>query len=33
MPDVAVVVGNYEGEAVLGDCLASLEAQTRGPPR
>jgi GT2 family glycosyltransferase len=31
VPDVAVIVGNYEGEAVLGDCLASLEAQTLRP--
>ncbi len=31
MPDVAVVIGNYQGEAVLGDCLASLETQTLRP--
>jgi len=31
MADVAVVVGNYEGEHVLPDLLASLEAQTRAP--
>ena len=31
MPDVAVVIGNYEGEAVLGDCLASLATQTLRP--
>ena len=30
--DVAVVVGNYQGEHVLPDCLESLAAQTR-PPR
>ena len=28
MPDVAVVIGNYEGADVLGECLASLETQT-----
>ena len=31
MPDVAVVIGNYQGADVLGDCLASLETQTLGP--
>lgn len=31
MPDVAVVIGNYQGEAVLGDCLASLATQTLRP--
>ena len=31
MPDVAVVIGNYEGERVLGDCLASLDVQTLRP--
>ena len=31
MPDVAVVIGNYQGESVLGDCLASLETQTLRP--
>jgi hypothetical protein len=31
MADVAAVVGNYEGAAVLPDCLASLAAQTRRP--
>ncbi len=30
--EIAVVVGNYQGEHVLRDCLESLEAQTR-PPR
>jgi len=29
--DVAVVIGNYQGEAVLRDCLASLEMQTLRP--
>jgi GT2 family glycosyltransferase len=29
--NVTVVVGNYEGEAVLEDCLASLERQTDPP--
>jgi GT2 family glycosyltransferase len=29
--DVAAVVGNYRGAAVLPDCLASLEAQTLRP--
>jgi GT2 family glycosyltransferase len=29
--DVAVVIGNYEGEHLLPDCLASIEAQTRRP--
>jgi GT2 family glycosyltransferase len=28
MTDVAVVIGNYEGAAVLADCLASLTDQT-----
>ncbi len=31
MPDIAVVIGNYQGAEVLGDCLASLEAQTLAP--
>jgi GT2 family glycosyltransferase len=31
MTDVAVVVGNYEGAAVLLDCLASLDEQTLRP--
>src|SRR5688572_11293367 len=31
MPDVAVVIGNYQGGDVLGDCLASLETQTLSP--
>ena len=31
MADVAVVVGNYEGAAVLPDCLASLAEQTLRP--
>ena len=30
-PDVAVVIGNYEGADVLPDCLASLETQTHAP--
>ena len=31
MPDVAVVIGNYQGEHLLPDCLASLAAQTLAP--
>lgn len=31
MPDVAVVIGNYQGERLLPDCLASLETQTLRP--
>lgn len=31
MDSIAVVVGNYRGEHLLGDCLASLERQTRPP--
>ena len=31
MPDVAVVIGNYQGERLLPDCLASLEVQTLAP--
>jgi GT2 family glycosyltransferase len=31
MPDVAVVVGNYRGEALLPDCLASLHRQALAP--
>ena len=31
MPDVAVVIGNYQGEPLLPDCLASLETQTLRP--
>lgn len=31
MPDVAVVIGNYEGERLLPDCLESLELQTLRP--
>lgn len=31
MPDIAVVIGNYEGERVLADCLTSLDAQTLRP--
>jgi len=27
--DIAAVIGNHEGEAILGDCLASLATQTR----
>ena len=30
MPDVAVVIGNYQGERPP-DCLASLETQTLRP--
>jgi N-acetylglucosaminyl-diphospho-decaprenol L-rhamnosyltransferase len=30
-PDVAAVIGNHEGELLLPDCLASLEAQTLEP--
>jgi GT2 family glycosyltransferase len=33
MADVAAVIGNYEGAAVLPDCLASLEHQTLRPGR
>ena len=29
-PEVAVVVGNHQGEPVLEDCLASIAMQTRG---
>jgi GT2 family glycosyltransferase len=29
--DIAAVVGNYQGEDVLHDCLVSLRAQTRAP--
>jgi N-acetylglucosaminyl-diphospho-decaprenol L-rhamnosyltransferase len=31
MADVAVVIGNYEGEALLGDCIESLQRQTHRP--
>jgi GT2 family glycosyltransferase len=31
MTDVAAVVGNYQGEELLPDCLASLHAQTHRP--
>ena len=31
MPEVAVVIGNYRGEHLLPDCLASLTAQTLAP--
>ena len=31
MPDVAVVIGNYRGEHLLPECLASLAAQTLAP--
>jgi GT2 family glycosyltransferase len=31
MPDVAVVIGNYRGEHLLPNCLASLAAQTLAP--
>lgn len=31
MPEVAVVVGNYRGEHLLADCLASLQRQTLRP--
>ena len=31
MPDVAVAIGNYQGEHLLADCLGSLEAQTLRP--
>ncbi|MBA2385065.1 MAG: glycosyltransferase family 2 protein [Actinobacteria bacterium] len=30
-PDVAVVIGNYAGERLLPDCIASLHAQTLRP--
>ena len=30
-PSVAVVIGNWEGERVLGDCLASLDEQSLPP--
>jgi GT2 family glycosyltransferase len=29
--EIAVVVGNHQGERVLGDCLESIAAQTRAP--
>ena len=32
MTDVAVVIGNHQGEALLPDCLASLRLQSQ-PPR
>jgi N-acetylglucosaminyl-diphospho-decaprenol L-rhamnosyltransferase len=31
MSDAAVVIGNHQGESVLGDCLASLARQTEPP--
>jgi GT2 family glycosyltransferase len=31
MGDITVVIGNFQGEAVLGDCLASLAGQTTPP--
>lgn len=31
MPDVTVVIGNHQGEAVLTDCLESLRTQTLPP--
>lgn len=31
MPEVAAVIGNYRGERLLPDCLASLERQTLKP--
>ena len=31
MPEVAVVIGNYQGEHLLPECLHSLEAQTLRP--
>ena len=31
LPGVAVVIVNYNGEALLGDCLAALYAQTLAP--
>ena len=31
MPEVAVVIGNYQGERLLPDCLASLQTQTLKP--
>ena len=31
MAELAVVIGNWQGEQVLGDCLASLEAQVPTP--
>ncbi len=31
MTDIAVVVGNHEGEPYLGDCLRSIAAQSRVP--
>lgn len=31
MPDVTVVIGNHQGEAVLTDCLESLRTQTLQP--
>jgi GT2 family glycosyltransferase len=31
MADVAAVVGNFQGESLLPDCLASLDAQTLRP--
>jgi GT2 family glycosyltransferase len=30
-PDVTAVIGNYQGEYLLPDCLASLNAQTQSP--
>ena len=30
-PEITVVVGNYQGERLLGDCLGSLREQTRLP--
>ena len=31
LPEITVVVGNYQGERLLGDCLGSLREQTRPP--
>lgn len=31
MSDVSVVIGNYQGDRVLGDCLESLTTQTLAP--
>ena len=31
MSDIAAVIGNFQGERVLGDCLDSLHAQSRPP--
>src|SRR5436309_13099522 len=31
MTDVAVVIGNYQGERLIPECLASLRRQTQPP--